>query len=190
MEEGGRSHPGAEEHNRKTKGEKCIELEGDEEMKDVAELISRVYMKLTVQLESRIRDLESATHCALFLLRDSVFVTDIQNAGSRQRSGGKPSMVLRGNAVGHRKDPGAKGGEWRTAPDLGKTEAMDTLRKTVEAQKPHELMTWVKACKRFPTFERSGHPLNSRMVFAVPAYGRSRKEMGASGVQACRSRRQ
>ena len=45
---------------------------GDEEMEEVAEPISRVYMKLTVQLESRMRDLESATHCALFLLRDSV----------------------------------------------------------------------------------------------------------------------
>ena len=35
---------------------------------------------LTVQLESRMRDLESATYCTLFLLIDSEMVTDMQDA--------------------------------------------------------------------------------------------------------------
>ena len=45
---------------------------------DVTDLISQVHTKLSVQLESHVRDLESATHCTLFLLRDSVIVTDVQ----------------------------------------------------------------------------------------------------------------
>ena len=45
---------------------------------DVTELITQVHMKLSVQQESHVRDLKSATHCTLFLLRDSVIVTDMQ----------------------------------------------------------------------------------------------------------------
>ena len=43
---------------------------------------------------------------------------------------------------------------------------MGTPRKTVEAQKPQELNARTKACRHPPTFERHGHPLKSRIVFA------------------------
>ena len=36
-------------------------------------------MKLTVQLKSRLRDMEAATCCTLFLLRSSAVVTVIQS---------------------------------------------------------------------------------------------------------------
>ena len=45
------------------------------------DLISQVHLKLSVQLESRVRDVEAATHCTLFLLRGSAIVTEMHSAG-------------------------------------------------------------------------------------------------------------
>ena len=45
------------------------------------DLISKVHLKLSVQLESRVRDVEAATHCTLFLLRGSAIVTEMHSAG-------------------------------------------------------------------------------------------------------------
>ena len=44
------------------------------------DLISQVHLKLSVQLESRVRDVEAATHCTLFLLRGSAIVTEMHSA--------------------------------------------------------------------------------------------------------------
>ena len=48
---------------------------------DVMDLISKVHLKLSVQLESRVRDVEAATHCTLFQLRGSAIVTEMHSAG-------------------------------------------------------------------------------------------------------------
>ena len=48
---------------------------------DVMDLISQVHLKLSVQLESRVRDVEAATHCTLFQLRGSAIVTEMHSAG-------------------------------------------------------------------------------------------------------------
>ena len=47
---------------------------------DVTYLISQVHMKLSVQLESRVRDSESATYCTLSVLRDKGIVITMQDA--------------------------------------------------------------------------------------------------------------
>ena len=81
--EGGTSQPAAAELNLETTQEE-IEFGGgganEDVDEEVADLVSQVHMKLTVQLESRMRDLESATYCTLFLLIDSEIVTDMQDA--------------------------------------------------------------------------------------------------------------
>ena len=46
----------------------------------VVDLISQVHQKLTVQLEARLRDMEAATYCSVFLLRRSDTVTEMQSA--------------------------------------------------------------------------------------------------------------
>ena len=48
---------------------------------DVIDLISQVHLKLSTQLESRVRDVEAATYCTLFQLRRSAIVTEMHSAG-------------------------------------------------------------------------------------------------------------
>ena len=48
---------------------------------DVMDLISEVHLKLSVQLASRVRDVEAATHCTLFQLRCSAIVKEMRSAG-------------------------------------------------------------------------------------------------------------
>ena len=48
---------------------------------DVMDLISEVRLKLSVQLESRVQDMEAATCCTLFQLRASAIVTEMWSAG-------------------------------------------------------------------------------------------------------------
>ena len=38
--------------------------------------------------------------------------------------------------------------------DLGKAEAMKTLRTTVDNQQPQDMLAWVEACRHLPMFER------------------------------------
>ena len=45
------------------------------------DLISEVHLKLSVQLESRVRDVEAATHCTLFQPIGSAIVTEMHSAG-------------------------------------------------------------------------------------------------------------
>ena len=44
------------------------------------DLISQAHLKLSVQLESRVRDVEAATCCTLFQLRGSAIVTEVHGA--------------------------------------------------------------------------------------------------------------
>ena len=44
-------------------------------------LITQVHLKLTVQLESRMRDMEAATECTLFLPKDSDIVKEMLSIG-------------------------------------------------------------------------------------------------------------
>ena len=51
--------------------------------------------------------------------------------------------------------------------DVGKTEAVELIRKTVENSTAHELNSWVKACRHLPTFARPGHPHKSKVIFNI-----------------------
>ena len=48
---------------------------------EVTDFICQVHMQLSEQLESRVRELESATYYTLFLLRDSAIVINVQDSG-------------------------------------------------------------------------------------------------------------
>ena len=63
-------------------GEESTELEEEEEEQTKTWTKKRrTCSELTVQLESRMSDMESATYCTLFLLRDRAIETDMQDAG-------------------------------------------------------------------------------------------------------------
>ena len=105
------------EHNLETEGEKKKHPVGeDEDMEEeVTDRISQVQSMLMVQLESRVRDVESATDCTLFPPRTSAFRD--RNAKQRQnlqRHGNEPTSqgkrkpahpVLRGDAESQGEDP-------------------------------------------------------------------------------------
>ena len=55
--------------------------EDEEVEEEVTDLISQVQTEVIVQLASRMRDMGSATYCALFLPRNSAVVTEMQSAG-------------------------------------------------------------------------------------------------------------
>ena len=44
------------------------------------DLISQVQLQRTVQIESRVWDMEAATYCTFFFLRSSAIVTEVLNA--------------------------------------------------------------------------------------------------------------
>ena len=54
---------------------------------DATDLIIQVHLKLSTQLEARVRDLESSTCCTLFPAKESDIVKETKNAG-RFYSGG------------------------------------------------------------------------------------------------------
>ena len=84
--------------------------------------ISQVHMKPTVQLESRVRDLESVTCCTLFLLIENQIVRRRQ--GIKRKGGKRPKnrkwkparLVLQRDGEDHRKTLAKKVLEWRTEP--------------------------------------------------------------------------
>ena len=157
---------------------------------EVTELISQVHMGVTVQLESRLRDpgvgdalhpvpaerqRNLDRHAKSQAERTTIWWFSIH----RKR---KPAhLVLRGNAEGHREDPGARKVETGELipSDERKAEAVKTLRTTVEGQKPQEWNAWVKASRHLPTFERHRQP-----------YTRKKHDAGGTnGVHTCRWRR-
>ena len=82
---------------------------------DVTDLIAQVHLKLSAQLEARVRDLESPTYSTLFVPKESDIVKEIQNAGRYYSDMvGKPTkrgkrksahLVLQRDAESHGKDP-------------------------------------------------------------------------------------
>ena len=79
---GRREKSSAEDHKREmAKNEHRIGEEGaNEEMEDdVMDVVSQVNFLLSVQLESRARDMEAATCCTLLILRGSAIVTGMQS---------------------------------------------------------------------------------------------------------------
>ena len=48
---------------------------------DVPDLIAQVHLKLSAQLEARVRELEASMCCTLFPPRESEIVKDVQSAG-------------------------------------------------------------------------------------------------------------
>ena len=72
---GAASTDGSRKHPRAGK-EETVEI-------DTADPVSQVevHMKLTVQLESRVSDIEASMYCTVFLPNESEIVKEIQNAG-------------------------------------------------------------------------------------------------------------
>ena len=111
---------------------------------DVMDLISQVHLKLSVQLESRVRDAEAATHCTLFQLRGSAIVTEMHSAGRAydELVNTQPS-VERGSPhiwFVHRNAEGKRVGfedhAMTPSQDQEKAEAVRVLQATVEGQQP------------------------------------------------------
>ena len=108
------------------------------------DLISKVHLKLSVQLESRVRDVEAATHCTLFQLRGSAIVTEMHGAGRAydELVNTQPS-VERGSPhiwFVHRnaewKRDGIEDHAMTPSQDQEKAEAVRVLQATVEGQQP------------------------------------------------------
>ena len=140
----------------------------------VADLISQGWlnMKLSVQLESPMRDMESATYCTLFLPRRSDIVKEMQDAGKlyNEFATKHPDVERFFNAM--RKIIGKtltskneNGG--LSLPDQVNTEATRMIRTNTENTKFIELNTWIKACRHLPTYEKLLQPLRWRIIFAV-----------------------
>ena len=119
---------------------------------EVTDLISHVYMILTVQPESRsrMRDVESATQCTLFPPRSSPIVTDVPDA--RRAHSDKVVHF----PVEERRSPliwffkavlkaieRIVAQKTETPPNQGIVEAAKTLRTTVESSTSPELNAWV-----------------------------------------------
>ena len=79
-----KSQPEAEEPHKTTCQEGNNELEKEKQKvtlhADVMDLATEVQLQVSTQLESRVRDLEAATYCTLFVPKESD-VTEMQNAG-------------------------------------------------------------------------------------------------------------
>ena len=110
----------------------------DEEVRD---LISQMHMKPTVQFESRMGDLGSATYCLLFFLRDSANVTDVQGASRAHNDLAvhhldkeRGSPLFHSNAEGHREDPGAK--DWNGELILPDQKGGSSGDAQVDSRKP------------------------------------------------------
>ena len=56
-----------------------------------------------------------------------------------------------------------------TLQEQRKAAEVQTLRKTVEDQKPQEMLAWVKAYRHFHMFETHGDPPTLRRIFATEA---------------------
>ena len=139
---------------------------------DVTDLIAQVHLKLSTQLEERVRDLESPTYSTLCLPKESDIVTEIQNAGryysdmvenqpSAER--GSPHIwFFNAMLKATERILKIKIGELNS-PGQGKADALRTLRMITDERKFHELSTWIKACRHLPTFVRHGQIPRSRI---------------------------
>ena len=136
-------------------------------------------MKLSVPLESRVRDLESATCCMLFQPRETEIVADVQGAGrscnervvnSTERKRGSPHIgffMAVEETIERVLTHKTKNGEL-SHPNQGKAEAVKTVvRTTVGNSNFLELNAWAEACRHLPTYAKPGCPLKSRIIFAV-----------------------
>ena len=110
----------------------------------------QVHMRLSVELESRVRDLEPTTFCTLFLLGVSAIVIDIQDAGrahndevvnfpdEERRS---PQIWLfMAMLLAIEATLGPKIGTL-VLSDVGATDAVEVMRKTVESSTAFVLNT-------------------------------------------------
>ena len=155
----GGSQPGAEEPRQATCQENSDELEKKrEEAEDaeVADLETQVQLKLSTRLEPQVRGLESSTCCTLFLPKDTDIVKrhakrrqDLQRHCGKQTRRGKRKC----DAVGHREDPEDQ--EWGIkplGPWKGRGFEFEDARNGHRGGGFIKLNTWIKACRRLPTF--------------------------------------
>ena len=131
---------------------------------DVTNLITYLHLKLPVQLESRMRDMEAATYCPLFLPKGSEIVKEMLVIGRHHSNmtENHPEQE-RGSLHIWFFNTRSRIGEL-SPPDQGQTEALRWLRTITEST---ELATRIKACRHFPTFAKPGKPDRERIIFAV-----------------------
>ena len=104
---------------------------------DVTDLITQVHLKLSAQLEARVRDLESSTCCTLFPPKESDIAKETQNAGrccsdmveiKPDMERGSPHIWLSNAMLGStERILKTESGEL-SLPDEEKAEALTTLR--------------------------------------------------------------
>ena len=138
---------------------------------DVTDLITHVHMKLSVQLESHVRDVAHKERVV----------------NSPKAEGGSPHVwffMAMMNAI--EKNPGTQDRQRKTDPPrLGRGGAVGTLRKAVENSTTLELNVWVFAYRHLPTFTRliihTSRGLSSLPMNSSPTNMGNRKER-TSGV--------
>ena len=130
-------------------------------------LITYLHLKLSVQLESRMRDMEAATYCPLFLPKGSEIVKEMLAIGRHysnmiekhpEQEIGSPHIWVFNTR--------SRIGEL-IPPDQGQTEALRWLRTITESTDLQELATWIKACRHLPTFAKPWKQDRERTIFAV-----------------------
>ena len=128
-------------------------------------LITQAHLKLPVQLESRMRDMEAATYCTLFLPKDSDIVKEMLAIGRHysnmlenhpeQERGSRHKWVFNSMVKATETALRSRIGEL-SPPDQEQTEALRWLRTTTESTDLQELATWIKACRHLAWETRQG----------------------------------
>ena len=142
------------------------------------DLVTHVRLKLSTLLGSRVRDLEAAAYCTLFLPKENDMVKEVQDAGrfyndmvenKPDAERGSPHIwffvaMLKATKkiVTNKNENGGL-----SLPDQVKAEAIKMLRTSTDNAKVFELNPWIKACRHYPTNGKLGQPLRSRIIFAV-----------------------
>ena len=128
-------------------------------------LITQAHLKLAVQLESRMRDMEAATYCTLFLPKDSDIVKEmlaigrhynnmIENHPEKER-GSRHKWFFNSMVKATETALRSRIGELSSS-DQEQTEALRWLRTTTESTDLQELATWIKACGHLAWETRQG----------------------------------
>ena len=131
----------------------------------MTKFITLAHLKFTVQLESRMRDLEAATYCTLFLPKGSDIVKEmlaigrhynnmIENHAEKQR-GSRHKWVFNSMVKATETALRSRIGEL-SPPDQGQTEALRWFRTITESTDRQELATWIKACRHLAWETRQG----------------------------------
>ena len=155
-------------------------------MTDLAHLVRT---KLTIQLESRMRDLEASMFCTVFLPTEGGIVKETQIAGRDynnlvtnrpDRDRGSPH-VWTFNAMLEAIVERLGSKATMIPADRGKLEALRTLGQLTEVEQLSTLGEWIKSCRHLPTYPMPGQPPRAHHVRVQVTRLRARVPRRGSG---------